>query len=137
MLWKYPEDDPLRLSPLILAYIGDAVFELYIRSRLAADRAKLNRIHREAIKMVSARAMADYYLRLEPSLTAVESDVLRRGRNVKTRKIKSAGVIQYHMSTGFEALVGYLFLSRQEDRLEQLLKLLMEVEDGAAESKVD
>ena len=131
-MWKYPEDDPIRMPPLVLAYIGDAVFELFVRSRLVTKEAKVNRIHREAIKMVSARAMAAYYQKVEPYLTAEEAGVLHRGRNAKTRTIKSAGVTQYHMSTGFEALVGYLFLSRQEDRLTWIMQFLLEAEDDAA-----
>jgi len=80
--------------------------------------------------MVSAKAMAGYYKELEPLLTEDETGVLHRGRNVKTRTIKSADVSQYHMSTGFEALVGYLFLSHQEERLTQLLTLIMDSEDS-------
>ena len=137
MLWRYPEGDPARLSPLVLAYVGDAVFELFVRSRLAAEGAKVSLMHRKAIHMVSAMAMAEYYKKLEPRLTPAEADILHRGRNVKTRQIKSAGVIQYHMSTGFEALVGYLFLSRQEERLEQLLRILSEAEEGAIEPTVE
>ena len=125
MLWKYPNQEALRLPPLVLAYVGDAVFELIVRSRLASGGAKVNTLHRGAVAMVSAKAMAEYYKALEPHLTDVETEVLHRGRNVKSRQIKSAGVGQYHMSTGFEALVGYLFLSRQEERLEQLLLLVL------------
>jgi len=129
MLWKYPNEEALRLPPQVLAYVGDAVFELIVRSRLAAGGAKVNLLHRGAIDMVSARAMAEYYRILEPLLTEAETEVLHRGRNAKTRHIKSAGVSQYHMSTGFEALVGFLFLSRQEERLEQLLSFLLDVDD--------
>jgi ribonuclease-3 family protein len=124
MLWKYPEEDASHLSPLALAYVGDAVFELFVRSSLAAGGAKVNRLHRGAVGLVSAPAMAGYYKRLEPHLTAPELELLHRGRNAKSRKSKSAGVSQYHMSTGFEALVGYLFLSRQESRLAELFTLL-------------
>jgi ribonuclease-3 family protein len=80
--------------------------------------------------MVSAKAMAGYYKLLEPYLTEHETEVMHRGRNVKSRQIKSAGVSQYHMSTGFEALVGYLFLSRQEERLEYLLETIMNSEES-------
>jgi len=126
MLWKYPDEDPIRLQPLVQAYVGDAVFELYVRSRLAAKGEKVNRLHRDAVDFVSAKAMAEYYRLLEPHLSPAERDVLRRGRNVKSRQIRSAGITQYHMSTGFEALVGYLFLSGQESRLERLLAILFD-----------
>ena len=128
MLWNYPEQDPGLMPPLVLAYVGDAVFELYVRSRLAMGSGKVNTLHSGAVSMVSAKAMAGYYKRLEPYLHDDETEVLHRGRNVKSRQIRSAGVTQYHMSTGFEALVGYLFLSRQEDRLAQLLDIVLELE---------
>ena len=130
MLWECPEEEAVRLPPLVLAYVGDAVFELFIRCRLTADEVKVNKIHRGAVSLVSAGAMAGYYRKLEPRLTTVEHEVLHRGRNAKSHRIKSAGVSQYHMSTGFEALVGYLFLSRQEERLEELLLSLFGEEDG-------
>ena len=131
-LWEYPSGAAIRLPPLVLAYVGDAVFELIVRTRKAAGGDKVNRIHRGVVNLVSAKAMAEYYRLLEPYLTEEETDVLHRGRNVKSRKSTSAGVAQYHMSTGFEALVGYLFLSKQEERLEHLLGLILEAEDGEA-----
>ena len=129
VLWKYPEGDAFRMAPQVLAYVGDAVFELFVRSTLAARGEKVNRLHNSAVAMVSAKAMAGFYIKLEPILTDTEREVLRRGRNVKTRPIKSAGVGEYHMSTGFEALVGYLFLSRQERRLSQLLQYVLDEEN--------
>ena len=133
MLWKYPQEEAARLPSLALAYVGDAVFELFIRCRLAAEEVKVKRMHRGAINLVSARAMAEYYKKLEPHLSTMENEVLHRGRNVKSRRSKSAGVSQYHMSTGFEALVGYLFLSGQEERLAYLLSLLIGEENGSTE----
>ena len=134
-LWKYPDEAANRLSPQVLAYVGDAVFELYARCRLAGSKLKMDRMHGGVVGMVSAKAMAEHYKKLEPHLTETEADVLHRGRNAKTRHSKSAGVGQYHMSTGFEALVGYLFLSRQEDRLGQLLSYLLDEEDESTESR--
>ena len=125
-MWlRYPREEVLRMPPLVLAYVGDAVFELYVRNRLAAAETKLKSLHRGAVGMVNARSMAVYYGVLEPHLSAAETEVLHRGRNVKTRTIKSARVGQYHRSTGFEALLGYLFLSAQEERLAELLELLL------------
>ena len=129
MLWKTFGEEAVRMPPLVLAYVGDAVFELYVRSRLAASGEKIDRIHRKAINLVSAKAMAEYYKELESQLSTAETEVLHRGRNVKSHHIRSAGVAQYHMSTGFEALVGYLFLSRQEERLAQILTLLFGEEE--------
>ena len=133
MLWQYPEEEALRLAPLVLAYVGDAVFELFIRCHMVTREVKMNRLHRGTISLVSAKAMAKYYKKLEPLLSEREAEVLRRGRNVKTRHHRNTGIGQYHMSTGFEALVGYLFLSGQEERLEGLLRCLLEEEHGAEE----
>ena len=130
MLWKYPKEDILRMAPLVLAYVGDAVFELHVRCHMATKEVKLQKLHRATVNLVSARAMATFYKKLAPVLSDTEADVLRRGRNVKSRHIKSAGVGQYHMSSGFEALVGYLFLSRQEKRLAELLAFVLDEEDG-------
>ena len=129
MLWKCPKDEAIRLSPLVLAYVGDAVFELYVRCRLATAEAKVGRIHSRAIGLVSAKAMAAYYKVLDPLLTDEERGILHRGRNVKSRHSRSAGVGQYRRSTGFEALVGYLFLSGQEERLEQLFVHVLGADD--------
>jgi len=132
MFCRYAEEEAFRLPPLVLAYVGDAVFELYVRSWMTIEEVKVNRLHRRIINLVSAKAMAGYYIKLEPHLSTVECDVLHRGRNVKSHLIKSAGASEYHMSTGFEALVGYLFLSSQEERHEELLSFLMREEDGTA-----
>ena len=121
--------DAIRLPSLVLAYVGDAVFELIIRSRMTASNTKVKQLHRGTVAMVSAKAMAEYYRLLEPHLSVIETEVLHRGRNVKSRQIKSAGIGQYHRSTGFEALVGYLFLSHQDERLEYLLNLLTSERD--------
>ncbi|MDR1193454.1 MAG: ribonuclease III [Peptococcaceae bacterium] len=137
MLWFDPAMDAERLAPLVLAYVGDAVFELYVRGHLAVGRRKVGRLHCRVVKLVSARAMAGFYKTLEPRLTPTEAAVLRRGRNAKSKSVKSAALSEYHMSTGFEALVGYLFLSRQEERLGQLLAPLLEAAREIEEKEHD
>jgi ribonuclease-3 family protein len=124
-MWNYPEEAPEKLAPLALAYVGDAVFELYIRTWLLQKGGKPNRLHQNAVKLVKAEAMAQYYHALEPLLQDKELEVLRRGRNAKSRHPRNADIQAYHMSTGFEALLGYLFLSHQEERIAQLLKYLL------------
>lgn len=125
-MWNYPEEAPERLSPLSLAYVGDAVFELYIRTGLVRQGGKINALHRQAVRFVKSSAMAEYYQRLEPHLQPDELEIMRRGRNAKSRHPRSANVQEYHMSTGFEALIGYLFLKKQEDRLVRLLDFALE-----------
>ena len=112
---------PERLHPLVLAYIGDAFFALYIRTRLLAyEQGRVRVIHSFSAKMVSAVTQATTLRELEPELTATELDVVRRGRNSKSTVPKSASVADYRASTGFEALLGYLYLSADYDRLSEI-----------------
>lgn len=115
------EGDPKQLSPLVLAYVGDAVFELYIRTQLAAQRARVQALHKAAVQYVRAKSQAEIVHAWEPLLTEEEKEVVRRGRNARSTAPKSASVIEYKYSTGFEALLGYLYLSRREERLLELL----------------
>ena len=112
---------PERLHPLMLAYIGDAFFALYIRTRLLAyEQGKVRVIHSFSAKMVSATSQANVVRQLEPELTELELDIVRRGRNSKSTVPKSATVVDYRSSTGFEALLGYLYLSKNYDRLSEI-----------------
>lgn len=125
-MWMYPRDNPKELSSLVLAYVGDAVFELYIRTSLVAKgRSKVNDLHRQASDLVRAVSQAELLQRLEPVLNQEERDVARRGRNAKSGSTpKNVEMVTYRISTGFEALLGYLFLSRQEERIIDLLDYL-------------
>ncbi|MDD3781948.1 MAG: ribonuclease III domain-containing protein [Limnochordia bacterium] len=109
------------LSPLTLAYVGDAVFELYIRTKLVAYPAKVHDLHRSAVKYVQAAKQAEIIHAWEPELTDEEREVVRRGRNAKGGVPRKSGAVEYRLSTGMEALLGYLYLSGQEDRLRELL----------------
>jgi ribonuclease-3 family protein len=121
------EGDPKQLSPLVLAYVGDAVFELYIRTQLAAQRGRIHELHKAAVHYVQAKSQAEIVL------TEEEKVIVRRGRNARSTPPRSAAVADYKYSTGFEALLGYLYLSRQEERLLELLSHLhvdLRDEDG-------
>jgi len=109
------------LSPLALAYVGDAVFELYIRTKLAAYPAKVHDLHRSAVKYVQAARQAEIIHAWEPDLTDEEREVVRRGRNAKSGVPRSSGVAEYRYSTGMEALLGFLYLSGRQERLLHLL----------------
>ncbi len=115
------EGSPEQLHPLILAYIGDAFFALYIRTRLLAyEQGRVRVIHSFSAKMVSAVTQAAALRELEPDLDEIELNVVRRGRNAKSTVPKSATVAEYRSSTGFEALLGYLYLSANYDRLSHI-----------------
>lgn len=115
------ELDLKELSPLALAYVGDAVFELYIRTKLVAYPAKMNELHRSAVKYVQAARQAEIIHAWEPDLTPEEREVVRRGRNAKSGVPRRSDAVEYRYSTGMEALLGYLYLSGQQERLLELL----------------
>lgn len=110
-------------SPLHLAYLGDAVWELHVRTRLVASGAeKLADIHRQAVNEVRAAAQADRLRQIEADLTEEERDMVRRGRNASPQGPRSAAPADYRWSTGFECLLGYLYWTGQGARLQELLE---------------
>ena len=114
-----------QLSPLVLAYVGDTVYEVFIRTLLISEgNAPVHKLHKRSIDFVKAKAQSDILHRIMEHLTAEEQDVVRRGRNAKSGTIpKNADVTEYKYATGFESLVGYLYLRREFDRLMQILKM--------------
>jgi len=121
-----PLAHPAGLSTALLAYVGDAVFEVYVRSVLAVQLGgHMDAIHNLAVESVKAEAQARMFRYLEDSLTEEELDIVRRGRNSKCGHVpKNAAVVDYRYSTGFESLIGFLYLGGKEDRLNEILKKL-------------
>ena len=111
------------LSPLVLAHIGDAYFHLYVRTHLLQITHNINRLHDLSAEIVSAPAQAKIYHAIENFLTDDERDIFRRGRNAKTHAPRKSTVAEYHASTGFEALLGELFLRKNFTRLEEICDL--------------
>ncbi len=117
------KDKANNLSPVVLAFVGDAVYSLFVRERLTffSDQ-KTGELNKLAVKEVNAQAQAEFYKEIEYLLTEEEKAVFRRGRNAKkTTKSKSASTAEYNASTGFEALLGYLYLTGNKDRLNFIL----------------
>lgn len=118
---RYEEIDVKSLNPLVLAYIGDAYFHLFVRTRLLSyEQGKVQILHQFGAQIVSAVWQATAYQQMEGMLTEEEKAVFRRGRNAKSHAPRSASVAQYHASTGFEALLGTLYLNENHERLQQL-----------------
>lgn len=138
-----------RLSPLVWAYVGDAVCEVYVRAHLATHAPQpVGRLHRQAVARVRAEGQSQALARLEAALSADEAAIVRRGRNAKgplprPRKasppVPGAGdppspapgrgvVAAYRRSTGFEALLGYLYLRGENQRLNELLAIAFPLE---------
>ena len=120
--------DVKMLSPLVWAYVGDSVYELFIRTKLVnSSNAKPHRLHIESVKYVKAKAQADILEKIEDKLTEEEKDIVRRGRNTENHHVaKNSNVADYSKSTAFEALIGYLYLMKEDERLEEILNLCID-----------
>ncbi|WP_258840821.1 Mini-ribonuclease 3 [Mechercharimyces sp. CAU 1602] len=117
------------LSPLLLAYMGDAVYEVYVRYHLLAlGIVRPQLIQKEAVQYVAATAQARGLRLLEPMLTEKELDVVRRGRNAKPGHTpKNTKVSEYRLSTGLEALIGYWYLNEEKERLDEMMHTLLQL----------
>ena len=114
-----------QMSPLTWAYVGDCVYELYIRTKLVdTTKLKPHELHIKSVKYVKAQAQAETLKKLETILTEEEKEIVRRGRNAQTHHIaKNASMQDYMYATAFEALIGYLYLTKQDDRLFEMMKM--------------
>lgn len=112
------------LQPIAMAYIGDTIFDMFLRSQLVAFTTLTPAgLHQAASKYANANAQAQIMYRIEKILTEEEHDVFRRGRNAKSHTIpKNAKPYDYRMATAFECLLGYLYLSGQDQRLLEILE---------------
>jgi ribonuclease-3 family protein len=122
-----PAKSPQLLNPLVLAYIGDAVYEVYIRQYVIAQlNHRPNHLHKMATQFVSAKAQAKLLEKLMPILTDEEKDMVKRGRNAKSgTTAKNAEVLEYRHSTAFECLIGYLYYKQSFERLRELMDLVI------------
>ena len=124
-LFGLTEPDIRTYSPLTLAYIGDAVYELVIRTLLVEQgNTQVNKLHQRASRLVKASAQSQMIQTLTPHLTEEELSVFRRGRNAKSFTMaKNATMSDYRRATGFEALMGYLYLTEQWERMLELIRI--------------
>lgn len=114
-------------SPLVLAYMGDAVYELYVRKMLVEKaNMQVDKLHKAAIQYVKAEAQCEAFRKIENILTEKEMSVFKRGRNTKSSVPKHASVSEYRIATGLEALIGYIYLTGDTERLEYIMNLILE-----------
>ncbi|WP_141503787.1 Mini-ribonuclease 3 [Paenibacillus luteus] len=127
LLFHPPSKKPQLMNPVILAYIGDAVFELLVRQYLISlPNQKSHHIHREATKFVSAKGQKRTLDRWQPHLTEEEADIVRRGRNAKSgTPPKNADLADYRLATALESLVGYLYYEGRMERLHELFDIAL------------
>lgn len=116
--------DPKLLSPLALAFVGDGVYDLFVRERLVCEANRpVKKLNEEKFSIVRCSSQAKLVEKLMPILTEEELDVLKRGRNAHTQHIpKNATSADYHSATALEALLGYLYLAGRIERIRELLK---------------
>lgn len=129
-----PDTDLKTYSPLTLAYIGDVVYDLIIRTLVVEQgNAPVNKLHKRVSSMVKASAQMELYHGIEDMLTEEELSIYKRGRNAKSfTTAKNATITEYRSATGLEALMGYLYLDNRLDRVLELMKAGLERRSAAA-----
>ena len=121
---NFSEEEVLAMPITSLAFVGDAFFTLFARTKVLNKHAKSGTFHVKATALVNAHSQSEFLDKIKTNLTDVEQDVVRRARNTHTSsKSKNAGLADYKRSTAFEALLGYLFLSKKLQRLNEILDL--------------
>ncbi len=128
---EFTEKEARLLNPLQLALVGDGVYELFIRNYILSENIELtaHKIHVKAIGYVKAKSQSAIMHEIEDKLTEDESYIFKRGRNAKSATVpKNADVRDYRMATGFEALVGYLYLTGDTERLEFIFNSAISIE---------
>lgn len=120
---KMEKSRAINLSPVVLAFVGDAVYSLYIREKYIFEADyKPNYLQKLAVSMVNASAQAKFINEIIDKLTEEELSIFKRGRNAKkTTRSRSCSASDYNSSTGFEAVLGYLYLTGNEERLNFIL----------------
>ena len=120
--------EPSQLSPLVLAYIGDSIYDLVIKTWVIEQgNMQVNKLNRFASNIVKAQSQSEMIGIIEPLLSPAEEAVYKRGRNAKSyTSAKNASISDYRRATGFEALMGYLYLSGQYERMMELVKAGLE-----------
>lgn len=121
-----PTDD---FSPLTLAFVGDGVFDLLVRTHLARQANRpVGELNNSKVAMVNCKSQAKYAAGLLPHLTEKETAIYKRGRNAAPKSTAKNGTIaEYHSATGLESLFGYLYLNGEKDRVEELFGLLLQM----------
>lgn len=119
--------DAGQYSPLVLAYMGDAVYELYVRKMLVKKaNTQVDKLHKAAIQYVKAEAQCEAFHKIENILTEQEMSVFKRGRNTKSSVPKHSSVAEYRTATGLEALIGYIYLTGDTNRLDYIMNSILE-----------
>lgn len=132
------EDEINMMNPLIWAYIGDSVYEVHIKQKLIEETEyKPNKLHLLTSTKVNAKSQANTLDKLEEILTDEEKEIVRRGRNAKNYHLpKNTSIEEYAKATAFEALLGYLYLTKKNARLKEILEYLENNEDENSDLEI-
>lgn len=128
---KFSVTEAMQLNPLVLAFVGDAVYEMFIRVYLVDNNRYMSahKLHIGAVSFVKAHAQSEFMKKIEDMLSEQECSVFKRGRNAKSGTVpKNANVQEYRMATGFEALIGFLYVTGELDRLNEVLNIIVSEE---------
>lgn len=128
---KFTLEEIKQLNPLVLALIGDAVYEVFIRTYLVEKNRGLNvhKVHVKTVSYVKAKAQSEYMKIIIDDLEDDEMAIFKRGRNSKSHTPKNSDVADYRWATGFEALIGYLYLCEKEEKLNYILSKIVKYEE--------
>jgi ribonuclease-3 family protein len=127
---KFTAHEARQLNPLVLAFVGDAIYEIFVRTYLVDKNRDMSvhKLHVNCISYVKAHAQSEFVKALQEKLTEEELAVFKRGRNSKSGTIpKNADLQEYRAATGFEALIGYLYITEQTERLNYFLQNVVEL----------
>lgn len=118
--------EPNQYNPLVLAYLGDTLYDIYVRTRLVQENENMlaHKLHVEAIRFVKAHGQSEAIGIIEPELTEAELSAYKRGRNSKSYTVpKNADVGEYRRATGFEALIGWLYVGGRTERMNEIMEM--------------
>ncbi|AYF53779.1 Mini-ribonuclease 3 [Clostridium botulinum C] len=127
---KFTINEAMQLNPLVLAFIGDAIYEVFVRKYLVDKHRDMSahKLHIKAVSFVKAHSQSELMKEIIEVLTEEECRIFKRGRNAKSGTVpRNADVREYRMATGFEALMGFLYLTNQLDRLNELMNIVIKI----------
>ncbi|AJA49751.1 mini-ribonuclease 3 [Clostridium pasteurianum DSM 525 = ATCC 6013] len=130
---SFTKQEAKNLNPLVLAFVGDAIYELFIRAYIVNENrtTHVHKLHVKAVSFVKAHAQSEFIKKLLDSLNEEELSIYKRGRNSKSGTVpKNADLCEYRSATGFEAIFGYLYLTEQNDRINYLLDKIIKIKIG-------
>lgn len=130
---SFTKQEAKNLNPLVLAFVGDAIYEVFVRAYIVNENRSMNvhKLHVKAVSFVRAHAQSEFIKELLDDLNEEELSIYKRGRNSKSGTVpKNADLCEYRSATGFEALFGYLYLTEQNDRINFFINKIIKIKIG-------